>query len=118
MRLLCWNCQGLGNPWTGQSLHNLVREQVPTVCFLMETRLDKEGFDSLYEDLQFQNKIIVKQPNAGGGLALLWKNDVVMELINYSPNHILMKVIEEDGFIWFFIGFYGWPESQHKEKSW
>ncbi|KAL0010846.1 hypothetical protein SO802_005954 [Lithocarpus litseifolius] len=41
-----------------------------------------------------------------------------MELINYSPNHILMKVIEEDGFVWFFIGFYGWPEAQNKEKSW
>ncbi|KAK9988414.1 hypothetical protein SO802_028653 [Lithocarpus litseifolius] len=84
----------------------------------METRLDKEGFESLYGDLQFQNKIIVKQPNTGGGLALLWKNDKVMELINYSPNHILMKVTEEDGFVWFFTGFYGWPEAQNKEKSW
>ena len=43
-----------------------MREQVPTVCFLMETQLDKEGFENLYGDLQFQNKIIVKQPNAGG----------------------------------------------------
>ncbi|KAL0004681.1 hypothetical protein SO802_012242 [Lithocarpus litseifolius] len=84
----------------------------------METRLDKEGFESLYGDLKFQNKIIVKQPNTGGGLALLWKDDVVMELINFSPNHILMKVTEEDGFIWFFTGFYGWPEAQNKEKSW
>ena len=41
-----------------------------------------------------------------------------MDLINYSPNHILMKVIEEDGFVWFFTGFYGWPEAQLKEKSW
>ncbi|XP_023881711.1 uncharacterized protein LOC111994084 [Quercus suber] len=118
MRLLCWNFQGLGNPWTGRSLRKLVREQAPTVCFLMETRLDREGFENLYGDLQFQNKIIVKQLNAGDGLALLWKNDVMMELINYSPNHILMKVIGEDGYVWFFTGFYGWPEAQHKEKSW
>ena len=95
-----------------------MREQAPNVCFLMETRLDKEGFDNLYGDLQFHNKIIVKQPHAGGGLALLWKKKVVMDLINYSPNHILMKVIEEDGFVWFFTGFYGWPEAQLKEKSW
>ena len=61
----------------------------------------------MYGDLPFQNKIIVKQPNVGGGLALLWKKEVVMDLINYLPNHILMKVIEEDGFVWFFIGFYG-----------
>ena len=41
-----------------------------------------------------------------------------MDLINYSPNHILIKVTEEDGFVWFFTGFYGWPETQLKEKSW
>ena len=59
------------------------------MCFLMETCLDNEGFD----------KIIVKQPNAGGGLALLWKKEVGMDLINYSPNHILMKVTKKDGFV-------------------
>ena len=95
-----------------------MREQAPNVCFLMETRLDKEGFDNLYGDLQFHNKIIVQQPHAGGGLALLWKKEVVMELINYLPNHILMKVTEEDGFVWFFTAFYGWPKAQLKEKSW
>ena len=46
------------------------------VCFVMETRLDTEGFNNLYGDLSFQNKIIVKHPDAGGGLAFLWKNDI------------------------------------------
>jgi len=41
-----------------------------------------------------------------------------MDLINYLPNHILKKVNEEDGFVWFFTGFYGWPEAQQKENSW
>ena len=95
MRLLSWNCQGLGNPWTGRSFRKIVREQVPNMYFLMETWLDKEGFDNLYSNLPFQNKIIVKYPDSGGGLALLWKNDVAMEVINYTANHVLMKVMEE-----------------------
>ena len=57
--------------WIGRSLRKIVREQVPTICFLMETRLDKEGFDKLYGNLLFQNKFIVKHPDSGGGLALL-----------------------------------------------
>ena len=73
MRLLSWNCQGLGNPWTSRNLHKIVREQAPTVCFLMGTRLDKDGFENLYGNFPFQSKIIVKHPNSGGGLALLWK---------------------------------------------
>ena len=98
MRLLSWNCQGLGNPWIGRSLRKIVREQAPTVCFLMEARLDKDGFENLYSDLSFQNKIVVKHPNAGGGLAFLWKNNINLEVINYTTNHVLAVVIEEDGF--------------------
>ena len=76
MKILSWNCQGLGNLWTVRSLHNLVRDQAPRVCFLMETRLNKERFDEFCGDLPFTNRFIVKYPNAGGGLALLWKGDV------------------------------------------
>ena len=111
MRILSWICQGLGNPWTGRSHRKLVREQAPMVCFLMETRLDTEGFNNLYGDLPFQNKIIVKHPYASGGLAFLWKNDNRLEVINYTANHVLAKVTEEDGFTWFMTGFYGWPET-------
>ncbi|XP_050281519.1 uncharacterized protein LOC126722407 [Quercus robur] len=57
MRLISWNCQGLGNRWTGKSLRKIVREQVPTVYFLMETRLDKDGFENLeaLESCQLQD---------------------------------------------------------------
>ncbi|KAL4643853.1 hypothetical protein ACB092_02G121600 [Castanea dentata] len=87
MRLLSWNYQGLGNPWTGRSLRKIVREQAPNMCFLMETRLDKGGFEKLYGELPYQNKIIVKKPDSGGGLALLWKDDIRMDLINFTNNH-------------------------------
>ena len=46
-----------------------MREQAPAVCFLMETSLDTKGFNTLYGNLPFQNKIIVKHPDGGGGLA-------------------------------------------------
>ena len=47
------NCQGLGNHWTRRSLHKLVREQAPMVCFLMKTQLDTEGFNNVYGNLPF-----------------------------------------------------------------
>ena len=48
-----------------------MREQDPNVCFLLETRLDRSGFEKHYGDVPFKNKLIVKKPNLGGGLALL-----------------------------------------------
>ena len=89
-----------------------MREQAPTVCFLMETRLDRDG------NLPYQNKVIVKHPDLGGGLAFLWKNSITLQVINYIVNHVLAVVTEEDGFRWFLTCFYGWPEAQQKEKSW
>ena len=64
-----------------------MREQAPIVYFLMETRLDKHR-------------------NASGGLAFLWKNTINLELINYTANHVLVVVTEEDGFRWFLTCFY------------
>ena len=106
MRLLSWNCQGLGNPWTVRSLRKIMEDEAPTVCFLMETRLDKEGFKQHCGDLPFPNQIFVKKPNAGGGLALIWKHEIKVDVINYTENHILAKVVEEDGFQWYLTGFY------------
>lgn len=95
-----------------------MRDQAPNVCFLMETRLDNDGFEEWCGYLVFRNKIIVKQPNTGGGLALLWKEEVRLELINYTMHHVLVKVIEEDGFAWFLTCFYSWPEVEQRFKLW
>ena len=63
-------------PWTSRSLRKIVREQAPNVCFLMETRLDKEGFEKLYDNLPFPNQIIAKNMDSGGSIALIWKSEV------------------------------------------
>ena len=119
MRLLSWNCQGnyqgLGNSWIGRNLCKIVREQVPTLCFLMEIRLDKDGFVKLYGNLPFQNKIIVKHLDSGGGLDFLWKNDVSLEVINFIVNHVLAIVMKEDGFVWYLTGFYGRLETTKRK---
>ena len=43
---------------------------------------------------------------------------VQLQLVNYTANHILVKVREDDGFEWWLISFYGWPKACHMHKSW
>ena len=83
----------------------------------METRLDKEGLEKFYGDFPFSNKIVVKNPNSGGGFALMWKEEVRMDLINYTTNHIIVKVREDEEHGWFLTGFYDWPEASQRGKS-
>ena len=118
MKLLSWNCQGLGNPWIVRNLHKLVKDKAPTVCFLMETRLDRERFDWHCRELPYKNKLIIKKPDSGGGIALVWKPEVNLDVINFTDNHVLAKVVEAYGFEWYLTGFYGWPEASQKHKSW
>ena len=42
---------------------------------------------------------------------LLWKDNVKLDVINYTTNHILAKVVDEDGSLWYLTGFYGWPKT-------
>ena len=69
-------------------------------------------------DAPFPNKFIVEKPNSGGGLTLLWKAGVKVEVINFTNNHILARVGEEDGSHWYLTCFYGWPDHTQKFKSW
>jgi hypothetical protein len=39
MKTISLNCRGPGNPETVLELHNLVKNEVPQIVFLMETRL-------------------------------------------------------------------------------
>ena len=84
----------------------------------METKLFANGFAQICKDTKLPNKFVVKKPSWGGMLAMLWKHDVNLRVINFSDHHILAKVVEENNRVWFLTGFYGWPEASQKAKSW
>jgi hypothetical protein len=42
MRIMCWNCRGIGQPRTVQELVRLIREYKPILVFLSETRQNKD----------------------------------------------------------------------------
>ena len=95
-----------------------MKEQAPSICFLMETRLDKEGIKHWCKELPYKNCFVVKKLSLGGGLALLWKEDIGLNVFKFSDNKISTTVIENDGFQWVLTGFYRWPETQDRYKSW
>ena len=72
----------------------------------------------MYDNLPFPNWIIAKNPDSGRGIALIWKSEVSLDVINFTANHVLAKVVKKDGFEWFLTGFYGWLEANQQEKSW
>uniref|UniRef100_A0A2N9I833 Reverse transcriptase domain-containing protein n=1 Tax=Fagus sylvatica TaxID=28930 RepID=A0A2N9I833_FAGSY len=109
MNCLAWNCHGLGNPRTVQEIARLVRAQDPSVVFLIETWQDDGPLERLRCQLQFANKFVVKSRNKGGGLCLLWKNEVKLRVQSFSHSHIDAFVSENQPDAWHLTGFYGAP---------
>lgn len=54
-----------------------------------------------------------------GGLGLLWNEEVEIQLLSYSINHIDVEVKDIfENKSWRFTGFYGNPEDDKKALSW
>ena len=69
--------------------------------------------------LGFLNGLIVPSKGRRGGLALLWSNDINLEIKSYSDHQIGAVITESgNGFLWRFIGFYEHPETHLREDSW
>ena len=81
MSLLCWNCRGLGNPQTVQSLGDLIQAQDPAVVFVVKTWLVEARLKVFLKNLNFGNIHVVSKINQGGGLVLLWRVDVQLRVV-------------------------------------
>lgn len=53
MSILCWNCRGLGNPWTIRDLRGLIQILNPFIVFLSKTKCFKNKIDSIRLSLDF-----------------------------------------------------------------
>lgn len=76
MKFLSWNCQGLGSPFTVQSLKELRRKFQFDIVFLMESRNSRKKLEKFRNKLRLPNGVYVDPVGTGGGLALWWSREV------------------------------------------
>lgn len=118
MKLLCWNCRGLGQALTVRSVFHLVREHVPDIIFLSETKSDVVSVNKLFSKLGFPSCFGVDAIGSSGGLWVGWKNILSISCLASSPNFIFTSVVDELGLSWFCGFIYGHPVLEHREFVW
>ena len=114
MSLLSWNCRRLRNQRTVNALKKIIKAQVPNLVFLMETKSDTDWMEYIRDQCEFKNGFFVPSDGSSGGLALLWRKEVIVHIQNYSSSLIDAFV---DGGVdgwWHLTGFYGNPETSRR----
>ncbi|KAL6225515.1 hypothetical protein ACLB2K_004365 [Fragaria x ananassa] len=128
MNVLCWNCLGIGNPWTVNGLKRVISLNIPDIIFLCETRCLKQDVERLKLQVNYKNVFVVDCDNnrnsdgkvsRAGGICLLWKEGVEVSLSTFSKNHIDVMVGKAGARDkWRFSGVYGFSKVEERYKTW
>lgn len=70
------------------------------------------------DSVGFINGLIFPSSRKSGGLTLLWRKEITVDIQSYSSRHIDAIVSEEPGFKWWITGFYGNPKACQRKESW
>lgn len=93
-----------------------MRTHQPQMLGLIETKLKVNRREKLSVSLVFFNCFAAERVGLGGGLAVLWKEGVVVEVKNYSRYHVDLVVVSDSPYR--FTLFYGIPGSNRGKASW
>ena len=90
----------------------------PDILFLSETKMDRRRIEGLRWKLGLTNLVVNDCNGKSGGLAIFWRKEIDLHLRGTSRLYIDADVVEADGFVWRFTGFYGEPRRELRKNSW
>ncbi|PNT71206.1 hypothetical protein BRADI_2g24825v3 [Brachypodium distachyon] len=75
MRLVAWNCRGLGNGLADRGLLDLQKREDPNVLFLSETKMVEANICKFRWKLGMTGMVVRNCNGKSGGIALFWKKE-------------------------------------------
>ena len=88
MKILSWNCRGLGNQRVVDVLSHIVREKTPKILFLVETQQSVDKMWKIQADLPYWCMLAVPSIHRSGGLALFWMEEIDLHSQTFTLHHI------------------------------
>nr|XP_023915417.1 uncharacterized protein LOC112026980 [Quercus suber] len=65
----------------------------------------------------FNEKVVIEAKGRAGGLYLICKNNMQVEVVEFNKYMIAVKILDLGG-DWYLVGFYGSPYAAKKRKAW
>ena len=118
MRILSWNCKGLGNSSTVQHGKKIAQHWNPDFLFLLETRLQDGRGTKILSNWGFTGTTEVARIGLSGGLALGWHSEFRVKVCLKNQHFIHIEVVDPVGDIFALTFIYGHPILVHRKKVW
>lgn len=97
MKLLSWNCRGLGHPSKKAALRELINSEKPEIILIQETKLDQTDINKLISQQRQYSGCASEARGASGGILTMWDNSRwICSYTNIHQNWIFVKLEGKD----------------------
>ena len=118
MKILSWNCKGLGKPAVVLKCKKKALEHKLDIMFLMETRLIKDKGKMMWIKCGFNEGWEVPREGLGGGLILAWLPGFNVHIVYHSIHIIHTDLIDSKGNPLSITFIYGHPDHSRRNEVW
>ncbi|KAL6143754.1 hypothetical protein ACLB2K_054449 [Fragaria x ananassa] len=118
-RILVWNCRGIVGGARRRALVDLIRQEKPRILFLSETLCSEKQPETLRIRIGFDNCLGMASSESSPGVALLWMNDMPVNIQTYSARHIDVSIDAQGSpEEWRLSGIYGYARTGDRGRTW
>ena len=118
MRIISWNCRGLGNTSTVRQGKQIALFWKPDFFFILETRLTKGRGRQIFSNWGFTGCFEVPRESLSGGLALGWTQDWDVSILFQNRHFIHSQITNIQGEVFTVTFLYGHPNLAHRHLIW
>lgn len=108
----------MGNDWTFEALQKFLHLYKRQLVFLYETKLSVMQMNNVGKKLKLESCFAVSSNGKSGGLAMLWSQDINVDIASFSDHHIDVEVEVENGKHMRCTWVYGHPEASQEKYTW
>lgn len=114
MKILHWNCQGLGSPLTISNLKDIRKSSKPDIMLLVETK----NVNTLSKELGYAHSFVVNPNGLSGGLAIFWDDNVQIDFLDEPALYCTDMYVTEGVNTFFLFYIYGNPVRKYRNALW
>lgn len=120
MKIVSWNCRGLGGPSTISQLKETLRVHGPDLVFICETKQSRPFVQTVCRKLKLKNRWDAVNPRGrSGGLLIFWSLNVQVIQVVTSPFSIEVEFqCSETKGSWWGVFVYCSVDEKERREQW